>query len=317
MENSSSKPYTKTIGFIILLFFVGWAALFAKNNWQTILNISIINPSSLAFLITLFVVNYFIIGLSTKVLLEPLHVRIGILESFGTAITTGFYNILTPFRGGMATRGYYLKTRHGLPYSSFLANVSADYIFSYWFGSIFGLTSLYAVYITRGIFSWTLIVFFLSVFLALTYIVVFAPRLKETRFVWANRFIRVLNNWHAIRANKTTLLKISFIIIVGRAASVISTSISFNAFGIDVSLLESLLITSISSYAKIVAITPAGLGINEAFLVFSAQLIDIPVAESLAVALLGRAIYFIGLLTLGPIASFFLYKKAIMTENEK
>jgi len=316
MYTPSPKAFKKSIGYFVLAIFVTWAILFAKNNWETISQISIVSVPKLALLMALFALDYFLIGYTTKILLEPLDVRISFLESIGTAITSGFHNLLTPFRGGMASRGYYLKTKHGLPYSSFLANVSADYIFSYWFGSIFGMASLYFVYINSGISNLALFFFFLCVFLGLTYIVVFSPNLKETNILWINRFIRVLNNWHIIRADKTTILKISGVIIVGKGLSCISTSIAFSAIGMDVSLLESLLISSINSYAKIFAITPAGLGINEAFLVFSAQVVNIPAAESLAVAILGRAISLIELLTFGPIASYFLYNKVILKEND-
>jgi uncharacterized protein (TIRG00374 family) len=306
----------KITGVIILALFVAWAGYFAWQNWDTLAQISIVRAPILAVLLLLFALGYFLIGYTTKILLEPLGVRIGYLESFGIAITTGFYNILTPFRGGMATKGYYLKTKHGLTYTDFFTNLSADYIFAYWIGSILGIGSMYSIYLTNGVFNWVIFGAFLGVFLTLTYIMVFAPHYSESKYPWLNRFIGVINGWHAIRAERKTILKITIISIVKIIISSITIGLYFRLIGMDVSFQEGLFISVTSSFAKLVAITPAGLGINEAFLVFSAQVINIPTAESLAVAILTRTVLLIGLLCTGPIASYFLFKKVIFKEDE-
>jgi uncharacterized membrane protein YbhN (UPF0104 family) len=84
--------------------------------------------------------------------------------------------------------------------------------------------------------------------------------------------------------------------------------LQFLVFGITVSYYSCLLLVSIGIFGLIIAVTPAGLGISEAILVFSAATIGITPTESLSVALLGRAVSFVVLFVLGPIFSYLLVK---------
>jgi uncharacterized protein (TIRG00374 family) len=67
-------------------------------------------------------------------------------------------------------------------------------------------------------------------------------------------------------------------------------------------------LTAIGVLGILVAITPAGLGIQEAITVFSALTIGIGATEALSAALLGRAISLVVLFILGPIFSHYLLR---------
>jgi len=212
----------------------------------------------------------------------------------------------------MVARGYYLKSKYDLPYTSFIANISAAYIFTYWFGSFFGLVSMYVIYLNGELFNWLVFIVYLSIFAILNYIMIFAPRFSETKYGLLNKFIRVINGWNLIRANKKTILKIGLVSLVKLMFSGITARLYYGAFGLEVFYFEGLFMAITSSFSMLITLTPAGIGINEAFGILSAQIIGIPVTESLPVVLLSRAVSLVSLLSLGPIASFALYKKVFI-----
>ena len=84
--------------------------------------------------------------------------------------------------------------------------------------------------------------------------------------------------------------------------------LQFRVFGFDIDFIKCLFLASLGSLSILISITPAGLGINEAVIVFSALTIGITPAQSLLVALLGRVISFLVLFILGPIFSALLIK---------
>ena len=84
--------------------------------------------------------------------------------------------------------------------------------------------------------------------------------------------------------------------------------LQFRVFGIEVTFVKCIFLSAVGILALLVAITPAGLGINEALVVFSALTIGITPAESLSAVLLGRAVQMLVLFVLGPVFSYTLLK---------
>src|SRR3989344_535422 len=250
---------------IILLILALLLAFYIKNNLSDFSSLSLVSPYLIIFLIILFIFNYFILGLLTKYLISPLNVKIGFFESFQIAVVTGFYNLITPFRGGMAARAVYMKT---------------------------------------GEFNIIIFFVFLITFLGMISIIIFSPRLPKTRSSFINKFINVVNGWTLIKNNKKIILVISILTLIQTFVSALSGYLSFHVFGIEISFIEALFLTSIGTISIIIAVTPANLGIGEAIGVFSALTLGITPAQSLTVAVLGRAISFITLFIMGPVFSY-------------
>ena len=87
-------------------------------------------------------------------------------------------------------------------------------------------------------------------------------------------------------------------------------------FGIEINYLSALFLASMGSLGILVALTPAGLGVSEAIIVFSALTIGISPIQSLSVAILGRAISFLVLFILGPIFSIILLRNKPKVEGK-
>ena len=222
---------------------------------------------------------------------------------------TGFYNMILPFSGGVATRAVYLKTQHNFSYTNFLALLSASYILIFFISSFFGLVSLFVTYTSLGLASGSMFLAFAGMFVALLIVILFSPKIPETKNNWINKFIGVINSWGLIKKNKGLILVISFLSLCQLILETMCLYLQFKVFGLEVSFIKCLLLSTVGMLALLIQITPAGLGVNEALMVFSAQAIAITPADSLAAALLGRLVVFILLAILGPLSSYLLVRK--------
>ena len=323
-----------------MLIFIALAIYYVKTNYSEFKTLKLQNPTLILIIVPLFLFQYLFISIITKSLLNPFNVKISLYESFGLSITTGFYNLITPFKGGMAARAVYLKKKHGFSYIDFLSTLGASYIITFLITSFLGILSIFLIYLNGGIFSRLLLIIFLVFFLGPLFVIVFSPQIKETKNSFINmsrigfskvtilehdqeprkhfginsrrvldKFIKLANSWNLIKNNGKLIFIISLVSLAQLIIGVIMLYLQFRVFGIDVGLAECLFWISIGSLGIIVAITPAGLGINEAIAVFSALTIGITPTQSLSVALLGRAVSLIVLFILGPIFSYILLKK--------
>lgn len=303
------KRIKKILSILLLITIIFFFIYYIYKNISDFRSIRFVNPVYIFIILIIFIVNYFIIGLTTKNLLLPLKVNLSKLEAFALSLATGFYNLITPFRGGLAARAIYLKKKHDFSYSDFFATLSASYVIIFFISSLLGMISTWMIYTETKIFSWIVFLVFLGVFIPLLMIIIFSPRIPETKYSYINYFIKIINGWHLIKNNRKLIAIISLLTMIQTLLSAFSTYLSFFIFGSNITFIKALFITSISFLGILISITPAGLGIGETITVFSALTIGISPSQSLSAAILGRVISTISLLILGPICSYWLLKK--------
>ena len=304
------KPLVKKLSsIIILLALIVFAIYYLKNNISDFQNLSIKNPLILLILVVIFLFNYLLISIVTQNLLRPLGVNLHQKESYLLSIVTGFYNLITPFRGGMAARAIYLKRKYNFAYVNFLATLSASYVIIFLVASILGIISTLLIYLESGILSLIVLTIFIATFLAMIFIIFISPKFKERENKWLNRFIKVINGWHLIKNNSKVIAVTTIVSLIQILLSTLMLYLQFLTFGIEISFASALFLSSIANLAILIGITPGNLGISEAITVFSASTIGITPVESLSAALLGRAISLVVLFILGPIFSYKLLKK--------
>ena len=306
--------HKKLLGIIILIALIAWLVYYGISNYEQFKEVSFENPLLLVLIAIIFLFAYLPISVITYYLILPFGVNLGKRESFGLSIVTGFYNLITPFRGGMAVRGIYLNKKYGFSYTNFLATLAASYILTFFIAAILGLFSILNIYLTRDIISWPILTIFSGMFLIFFIVIVFSPKIPETRYQFINRFVNVLNGWHLIKNNRKIIIAVSLMSIFQLLLGALSTYLQFRVFGIVISLSAAIFLAAMGSLSLLISITPAGLGINEAILVFSASTLGITPIQSLSAALAGRFVSIIVLFTLGPIFSYILKKGR---DNEK
>jgi len=302
------KSIKKILSYSLLIILVAFFAYYIKNHLSDFTTLKLINPWWLIPLFILFLFNSWTNGLIVKYLAEPFNIKLNLKEHFGLSIITSFYNMITPFRGGLAAKAVYLKQKHNFKYTDYLSTVAGLYVINFFVGSILGLFALWTIYTTNGIFNWLIFLIFLGFAIPLLGVIIFSPTFPETKYKFLNQFIKVMNGWNVIRKNKKVVLISCIVIIVQILFSSVSTLISYSLFDIQLTFTKALFLTTIGTLSILIQITPSGLGINEAIAVFSGMILGITPAQALAVSILGRIISMITIFILGPIFSYILLK---------
>lgn len=308
---------SKTIlSITIILIILALAGYYIVKNLSSFEQIKLVNPLWFIPLVALLLINYFFIGVQTKVLIEPLGVKLKNMEAYMLSIVNGFYNLITPARGGMVVKAIYLNKKHQFSYSNFFSSLAGMYVITFFVGSLLGIISLLCISAIYGFFNWIILALLLCLFLPLLWIIVFTPEFKETKYKFINYFIKVANGWNLIRKEKKIVKTCILVTIYSLISGTISLIISYYIFGIHLSIINALFLASISSIAILIHLTPAGLGINEAIIVFSSLAIGITPVQSISVAILSRVVQIIPLFTLGPIFSYKLLKHNPKNESQ-
>ena len=176
-----TPPHKKLLSSALLLILLALAIKYLIDNIHDFRQISLVNIYLLIPITIIFIVSYILIGLSNVYLLKPLKLNLGFLEGFQLAIVNGFYNLITPFRGGLAARAVYLKQKYKFSYTNFLATIAASYLIFFLIASFVGIVSMYFIYNTTKAFSVIIFLIFLFFFIPLIVIVLFSPTFPEKR----------------------------------------------------------------------------------------------------------------------------------------
>lgn len=298
----------KLLSIGILIILVVLFGYYIYKNIHEFRALQVTNPWFIAVLCFTVLVNAALIGLQIDGFVSAFGVRLNIKEWFGLSIINSFYNMITPFRGGVAVRAVYLKKNHKLSYTNFLSAFAGAYVITFLIASFLGLVSIYLLYFKYGILNWIVnLLFFLS-FLSLLIVVIFSPSFPKAKNKWINRFVNVLNGWNTIRRNRKILLIVFAVTISQILLGVLGGIVSYHIFGISLGFSKALFLSCLGTLSLLISVTPSGLGIQEAVSVFSALVIGITPAQSLSVAILGRIVQIVVMFILGPIFSYKLLK---------
>ena len=163
----------------IILVFLAWLGYYGYAHRSDFAELTLVSPWLIIVLVLGTLVSYLAISYLNNVLMQSFGVYMKMGESFMLSVVTGFYNLITPFRGGMAVRAVYLKKRYSFAYVNFLASLSAVYVLTFLVASLLGIVSTVWIYYQTGMFSWILFVIFDVVFIGMVGIIFVSPKFKE------------------------------------------------------------------------------------------------------------------------------------------
>ena len=297
---------TKTlIKIASLIIFLILFIYFILTHLKDFSSLSLVSPSTILILIVLFILSYFFIGLINRTVLVALKVPLKIKESFALSLMTGFYNVISPFKGGMALRAIYLKKHYNFTYTDFIISLTAIGILSFFITSIAGIITTIIIYNTTGRFSISIFLIFLVTACTTLILMSISPKGKHHLF---SKWRTITHHWSLIKTKKQAIFQVALFTTLALLNSAFMMHLQFYSLGSNLSYIKALFLVSLSSLSIIINITPAGLGIQEAITVFSGLALGISPVYSLAAALLGRAVSFTVLFILGPICSYYLLK---------
>jgi uncharacterized protein (TIRG00374 family) len=304
MKPTTKKLLSITLSILIVTLFV----FYISRHLEDFKQLELVNYPIIVVLAVIILLSSTFNGMMTDFLVSAFGIKLRLKEWFGLSVITTFYNIITPFRGGMAARAVYLKHKHNFSYSNFLAALAGTYIMSFLIAAFFGLVSLCFLYKQLKIFSPLVLLIFLIFFIPLLLIFIFSPKFSETKSSLANKIINVMNGWHLIHKQRKLVTIVAIISTIQLFMGAFSYIVSYYIFSIQISLAQAIFMSSFGTFAILISITPAGLGIQEGVSVFSALAIGITPAQAISVAVLNRVITMVVMFTLGPIFSYILLK---------
>jgi|SRR3989339_25905 len=296
----------RIIGIVLLIVILGLFLYYFKLNISDFREIRIVNFNYIIYLFLASSSAFLFLGWINKYHLIPFDIKLSFKEWFGLAAITSFYNVITPFRGGLAARAAYLKRKRGLNYSHFLSSLAALGVMMFIAPCVIGIITLLLLRERYGQFNLTLLVIFVVVLLVFSLIFVM-PKIKSK-----NKLIRQFNiaveGWHEIKKHKSVLVKIFLINLLNILAGAIGMFFAYRVFGIEINFISALFLVCVGALSGLIAITPSNLGISEAVYAFSGLVVGISPVYSISVSVLWRAVHFVIIGILGPIYSYILIR---------
>ena len=296
----------RIIGIVLSVIILGLFAYYVKLNLSDFKSIRIVNFDYIIYLFLACSFSFLFLGWINKYHLIPFNITLSFKEWFGLAAITSFYNVITPFRGGLAARATYLKRKRGLNYSHFLSSLAALGVMMFVAPCVLGIITLLLLRYEYGQFNLILFSIFIAALFVFSLIFVM-PKIRSK-----NKLIKQLNiaieGWHEIKKHKSVLLKIFLINLLTILVSSIGIFFAYRMFGIEINFISGLFLVCVGSLSGLIAITPSNLGISEAVYAFSGLVVGISPVYSISVSILWRIVHFVIIGILGPIYSYILIK---------
>lgn len=302
---SNWKFLKSVITILVVLFFIYY---FLKNK-EDFLNVLTI---PFEYLLVIVLLNFSILvlnGLVLKVILRSFSIVISLPKATFLSVVSALGNLYLPMRGGTVGQSVYLKKRFKFPYSIFVSMLYGTYIITYTISSFAAILALLFIQKNTGFFSIPLFLFFLFLFLGMLFLsIVKFPKYLDVnkRFKVVNKVVEVLKEilygWNAIVKNKSLLLSLFLVTIFSFIVVTVIIYFQYVSLGIEVNVLNLVVYNSVAGVSQVVSITPSSLGIREAFLVLTSDILAITNEQVMQLGLLDRGVFFLSL-----VFSYFLY----------
>lgn len=242
-------------------------------------------------------------GLYNLFFFEAFGIRLTFREWCGLSVSNTLGNLVTPFRGGTVDNALYLKDRHALALTKFTAALTATYVVVFLLNGAAGM----AVMLLRP--EWLqgtgALVFGLlgAVVLLLGGWILAFPRVEARLTTLPGIAGPLATGWARIQGQPGLLVRVGLVTLVNLASASAMLVFELRALGAEFAWHGALLITVFASFSLMIAVTPAGLGVREAFAAASATLAGIPVPVVVTAVVIDR---FVLLASAGVLLPFVL-----------
>jgi uncharacterized protein (TIRG00374 family) len=239
-------------------------------------------------------------GLFIKFILEPFNKYISVKESTYVAMISSVGNFFAPIGSGFGFRAVYLKKKHGLAYSDYIATLYGNYVIVFLINSFFALVALYMLRGSSGRGYFTLVLLFGGMFgVSLLLTLVRLPTLKKDLNFKNKRLQSVARTlldmaagWNRVIKNKRLLMHLLAVTAFNFVITLMIAWLEITALHFSISFPALLLFSVLGSLSLFINITPANLGVKEAIYLFSSAVIGLSAPQILSIALIDRGVLF-------------------------
>lgn len=305
-----TKQTRQLVATAVLFSLTAVTILFLRTQPELLQALQNITLASLLYLTAVRLGIFAMNGLFLREFAAKFGVRLTFHEWFGLASVTTMGNYITPFSGGLLIRAAYLKKRHRLPYAQFTTMLTSNYLIMFWLIGVIGLLALGVI--GQGWQRYWPIVLLFGVVVATISVIFLFP---VQQVPWENRIGRFLNTlltgWFMVRRDYALLLRLALLTLLTICLNALSFWLAYEALGQPISFIAALLLGLVAAFSIFVNLTPGNLGIQEAMVGLSAELLGAGGGAGLLAVLLIRAVTVLCAFTLGPLYSYLLTRQGL------
>ena len=288
--------------FTLLVALVGGYYLYVNRSELALLTDVAYLP--LFLLVFLAVAKVFIEGVRLQWFTDLFGLKLSFTEWFGLTNVTTLANLVAPFSGGVGLKGMYLKRKHAFPYTKFLSTLGARYLIFFFSTGVFGLVSL----LLLGLFHLPLVLLFLGLIIAMIILLYVRLPARLFRFKFLGKVEEIYAGWRLI-SSRGFLTKLFCLEIVSFLVGAATFYFAFLTFYSSISYLQTFLVFTTSGVLDFISLTPAGLGVKEALVVWVSSELGYTLNVALHAAALARLVSFLRSFILGSVYTYVLSKK--------
>lgn len=307
---------TRPLSILVLLLVLMGIGFYLNTNRELLQSVRTISWGLLGLLVLLRFLFLALNGWMLKLFVRRFNVLLRWQEWLGLALVTTLGNYLTPFSGGMVARASYLKLKHRLAFAHFASLLAASYLLTFAGAATVGLVCL----IWLGL--WQRSTLFLSLFFLIVLLGVGVAMVLPIAWLPQGdrrplRLLRtMLEGWHQLRQDRQLVGQLVGVTAVSMLLNGVAFWVAYHALGFDDVTFPAAVLVSLSAvFSVILTITPGNVGIREAFVSLTSELIEVGVGEGLLVALLIRLGTLATVFTLGPLFSVWLTRQLDQTSG--
>ena len=278
------------LGITAFVGFVALAVRFARGQEDALRSIDVSNWPLLSGVAAALFGVMLINGVVLRDLVAHFGVRLSVRSWLGLTLVGSLLNIVSPVRGGAALRFIYLKRVHGVALTEVATVLMGSTLCSLAVSAALGACTIAALGVPGGVYGW--IALATSVLMATVLIVGLwfpPPQVKMSGIVLA-RFTRVVEAWRSLGNQPALLSRVFAWNILAACLHAVAFYLAFCLTSFQESWLVPATSSAFARMGTLLAITPAGLGIFEAFGVVSAAIVGADAGAALIGVLVVRIV---------------------------
>lgn len=288
------KTLVRIVLTVLVLGLLGW---FIAKNWDDFSSLRIMHPWILLLSVPITILSLYSAGMVNEITMEPHGIKPSRKEVFALAAANRFLNQVATNYAGATMRAVYFKKKYGVSYTKFsssfaVANVLQILIscllaigmFIVISGGVNKIGSIVTILVAGGVLV-------LALFLPTRTIERMIDYLRSKLNIKALGHLRnLVTEYGHVRSHPKMFQRMAFWMVSLTIISGVIIYLLYFSLGTNITVLEAIFIAGMTNLAIILSVTPAGLGIREGMIVFSASIIGVSPIVSLAVSILLRVV---------------------------
>lgn len=306
----------RIVSLLILLGFIVLGGFLLKGRTHELTKIFEVDLRYVVILLILTILVSLLRGDMIRLLMNSYGVPFRFKEGWSLEIIGEFCNAVSPFQGGLPAKAIYLKKKYKFPYTSSVSITGVTYLLNFLIYGLFG--TIFSLFLSiSDTVKYSLLAMFIFLLLASIFMLFFIPLPIKSEVRVLKYVVRGINGFEHIRTNPYILLKMMINSLARFLISATRLYFAFLAFDFELPFHVIGIISIFSNTSTLLSITPMNLGIREAVVVITSNLLGVGALIAVFAATLDRVISIIWVLISTYISGYILLKNFKLKDSIK